>query len=311
MTPRHSPREKATRSRPKGRSRWFRVLTLLPFLGFLLVLTAYPLFELVRMSVSDVRITDGAFVWSFTGTGNYTHAGTDATLHHSLLVTLAFIVVTVPVTVVLGTIFALLVDRSVLLAGIARNVLVWPALIVPVVVSVIWFLVLSPNVGMLNKLLASVGLGPQGWLGEPTGALASVMIVDVWHWTPLVFILVYSAVQGIDPHLIEAACVDGASGLRTYRHIVLPLLAPAIGAAALIRITMGAKTFDEMYLLTHGGPGTSTTLISLYIRDVFFDQLHLGYGAALSLIVIVAVGFVLALVYLGRRLGSVRAGVRS
>jgi multiple sugar transport system permease protein len=306
---RRSPRDKATLSR--GQSRWFRVLTLLPFLGFLIVLTAYPLVELVRMSVSNVRISDGAFVWSFNGAGNYAHAGPDATLHQSLLATLAFIVVTVTVTVVLGTVLALLVDRSVVLAGIARNVLVWPALIVPVVVSVIWFLVLSPNVGMLNKLLASVGLGPQGWLGEPAGALASIMVVDIWHWTPLVFILVYSAVQGIDGQLIEAARVDGASGLRIYRHVVLPLLAPAIGAAALIRITMGAKAFDEMYLLTHGGPGTSTTLISLYIRDVFFDQLHLGYGAALSVIVILAVGFVLALAYLGRRLGGIRSRVRA
>jgi multiple sugar transport system permease protein len=131
-------------------------------------------------------------------------------------------------------------------------------------------------------------------------------VLDIWHWTPLVFILVYSSLKGIDHDIIEAARVDGAPEARIYQHIVLPLLAPTIGAAALIRLTMGVKAFDEMYLLTHGGPGTATTLISLYIRDVFFDQLHLGYGAAISVLVVLAVAVAIALVLLGRFLGRLR-----
>jgi multiple sugar transport system permease protein len=130
----------------------------------------------------------------------------------------------------------------------------------------------------------------------------SIIVVDIWHWTPLVFILIYAAIQGIEPDLVEAAEVDGATQAQVYRHIVIPLLLPAIAAATLIRLTMGAKAFDEMYVLTKGGPGTATTLASLYIRNVFFDRLDLGYGAAISVLVIAAITVVMILVAIGRAL---------
>lgn len=289
--------------------RTFRVLAVLPLVAFLLLFAAYPVVQLLRMSFSDAKLVNGAFTYPPVGFSNFARAGDDATFQHSAAITALFIVLTVVITVALGTLLAVLVDRSVLLAGIAGNVLLWPALLAPVVVSVVWFLVLSPNVGMLNKLLATFGAGPQGWLGEPGGAFAAIVLLDVWHWTPLVFILVYSALRGIDSELLEAARVDGASEPQLYRRIVLPLLAPAIGAATLIRVTMGAKAFDEMYLLTHGGPGTATTLVSLYIRDVFFDKLRLGYGAAVSVMVILAVVVAVGLVVLGRALGRRRTAV--
>lgn len=130
--------------------------------------------------------------------------------------------------------------------------------------------------------------------------MAAIILVDVWHWTPLVFILVFTAVQGVDVSLLDAARVDGASDRQVYRHVVLPLLVPAIAVASFIRLTMGAKAFDEMYVLTKGGPGDATMLISLYIRNVFFDQLQLGYGAAVSIVVVVAALAVVGLVALGR-----------
>jgi multiple sugar transport system permease protein len=133
----------------------------------------------------------------------------------------------------------------------------------------------------------------------------SIIVVDIWHWTPLVFILIYAAIQGIEPELVEAAEVDGATESQVYRHIVIPLLLPAIAAATLIRLTMGAKAFDEMYVLTKGGPGTATTLVSLYIRNVFFDRLDLGYGAAISVLVILAISVVVILIAIGR---AVRPG---
>jgi multiple sugar transport system permease protein len=277
-------------------------VALLPLAFFLVIFALYPVVQLVRMSLSDVNIVGGEFAWSGTGLSNYAAFADDDVGRYSFLITVVFIAVTVPATVVLGTALAILVHRSVWLAGFARNVLLWPTLIAPVVVSVIWWLILSPNFGTLNKVLESVGLPAQGWLGNPTGAIASIMVVDIWHWSPLVFILIYAAIQGIEPDLLEAAQMDGASEWQSYRHVVLPLLLPAIGAATLIRLTMGAKAFDEMYVLTQGGPGTATTLVSLYIRNVFFDQLDLGYGAAVSVLVIIAIGAVLALIALGRAL---------
>lgn len=294
--------------RPGGDPALFRVLSLLPFVAFSLVFALYPLVQLVRTALSDVALVDGAFRFSFAGPANFAELGSDGTAHYSFLITAVFILVTVPVTLALGGILAILVDRSVAFARVAHNILLWPAVITPVVVSVIWFLILSPNVGVLNKVLTSLHLPAQGWLAHAPGAIGSIMLVDVWHWTPLVFLLLYSALKGIDTDLMESARVDGASEWQVYTRIVLPLLRPAIFAAALIRLTMGAKAFDEMFLLTHGGPGHATTLVSLYIRDVFFDQLELGYGAALSMVVILAVGVALAVVLLGRKLGRLAMG---
>jgi multiple sugar transport system permease protein len=282
--------------------RWFRLLSLLPLVAFLLIFAAYPLAQLLRMSVSEVSIRGGAFVSEYSGLNNYSAVFDDDIAQYSFLITGLFILVTVPATVVLGLLLAVLVHRSVLLSGFARSVLLWPALIAPVVVSVVWWLILTPNFGTLNKLLESVGVGPQGWLGSPTGAVLAILVVDVWHWTPLVFVLLYTTIQGVDVDLLEAGRMDGANDRQVYWHIVLPLLVPAIAAASLIRLTMGAKAFDEMYVLTQGGPGNATTLVSLYIRSVFFDRLELGYGAAVSVMVILAVAVALGLVALGRAL---------
>lgn len=300
MPPR-GPRRRASASL---RRPWvsFRLAALLPLAVFLLVFATYPTAQLVRMSLSAVNVVGGEFVWSPTGLSNYAEFPNDDVARYSFVVTVVFIAVTVPLTIILGTLLAILVHRSTVLAGLARNVLLWPALIAPVVVSVIWWLILSPNFGTLNKVLESLGLPPQGWLGSSTGAVVSIIVVDVWHWTPLVFILIYAAVQGIEPDLLEAAEVDGAKESQVYRHIVIPLLLPAIGAATLIRLTMGAKAFDEMYVLTKGGPGNATTLVSLYIRNVFFDRLDLGYGAAISVLVIIAIAGVLLIAAIGRAL---------
>lgn len=129
--------------------------------------------------------------------------------------------------------------------------------------------------------------------------MLSIILVDVWHWTPLVFLLVYTSLQAIDGEVLKAASVDGPSESQEIWHIVLPMIRPAILAAAMVRLVMAVKAFDEIYLLTHGGPGNATNLISLHIRTVFFDQLQLGYGAALGLAVILGYGvfgIVLALI---------------
>jgi multiple sugar transport system permease protein len=293
------PRPRGAR-RPEDRR--FRLLSLLPLVAFLLIFAAYPLVQLVQMSFSEVNIRGGEFVSRFAGFTNYASFFGDEIAEYSFVITALFIAVTVPATVILGLLLAILVHRSVLLVGFARSVLLWPALIAPVVVSVIWWLILTPNFGTLNKIFEAFGIPPQGWLGSPTGAVIAIMVVDIWHWTPLVFVLLYTAIQGVDPEILEAGRVDGANDRQLYWYIVLPQLAAAIGAAALIRLTMGAKAFDEMYVLTQGGPADATTLVSLYIRNVFFDQLELGYGAAVSIMVILAVAVALGLVALGRAL---------
>jgi multiple sugar transport system permease protein len=295
---------RAWRREPTARRRvpWFKYVSVLPLVLFFLGLVAYPVIQLIWMSFGDIRLVAGDFIWRFVGLENFTRMLSDDRFGHSLVVSLIFVSSTVVLTVALGVLLALATDRIVRTQQWIQNVLIWPAIIAPVVISVIWLLILSPQIGLLNKLLASVGLTPQTWLGEPVGAMTSIILVDTWHWTPIVFLFVYTALRGIDPAVVEAASVDGASYPRTVRHIILPLLTPAILGVAGIRVVMGVKAFDEMYLLTFGGPGDATSVITIYLRSVFFEAFQYGYGAALSVTVVLLVIAVIGLAFLFQKL---------
>src|SRR5699024_8957880 len=132
----------------------------------------------------------------------------------------------------LGTLRPLLVDRAVWMLGIARNVLIWPAVITPVVVSVMWLLLLSPTVGGVNKVLLKLGLPTQAWLDSKIGAFLSVVVVDIWHWTPVVFLFVYTALRGLGQEVLEAARTDGATEMQMTTKIILPMLLPALAVVA-------------------------------------------------------------------------------
>lgn len=291
------PIQPASKRRKKDRWSRFGLLAVLPFGAFLAVFGIYPLAELLRMSVSEVKIVQGGFTYRPVGLENFSRLASDPDTAPVLLVTLVFIVAAVLLTVALGTFLALILDRSSFMRVFAKRVLIWPTVIAPVVVSVIWLLLLSPTIGVLNKLLQAMGIPEQGWLGEPVGAMLAIIAVDVWHWTPLVFLLVYTSIQSVDSEVLEAAQVDGASDWQSLWHIMLPIVRPVVITAAAIRLIMSVKAFDEMFLLTHGGPGNATNLISLHIRTLFFDRLEFGYGAAVGVTIILAFA-VFAVVYL-------------
>lgn len=279
---------------------YFGALSLAPFALLVLVFGGYALGEVIHMAFSHIRVQGGSFVWSGAGLGNFRHLVDDDSAESSLLVTALFVAVTSVTSVAFGTALALLVQRSLRFKALAQTVLLWPAIMAPVVVSLVWLLILSPNVGTLNKALATLGLPGQDWIGTSGGALACIVLVDVWHWTPLVFLLIYAALCGIDEEIVEAARCDGASSLQAALLIQLPLLLPSIAGAMFIRVVMGVKAFDEMYLLTNGGPNGATNLVSLYIHDVFFEQLNYGYGAAVSVAVVLLLA-ILIVVFVGLR----------
>lgn len=282
----------------------FKWLALTPLVVFFFVFAIYPLVELVRMAFSRVDLQGGLFTWHFTGLSNIRRAFQDSVFATAATNSVVFAVATTALTVLIGTALALLVSRARLLRGLARNIFLWPAVIAPVAVSVLWLLIYDSQLGLLNKLLANVGLPGQGWLGGTNSALAAVIAVDVWHWTPIVFVFVSAALASIDEEVLDAARVDGASGWQTFRYVILPLLMPTIAVVAGIRIVMASKVFDEMYLLTQGGPGTATTVVSIYVRNVFFDRVELGYGAALGFIVTVAIVTIFLVAVLLRRLAG-------
>lgn len=296
-------RADAARTRRRGRRSLVPALALAPFVLFCLAMAAYPFAHVVRMAFSDVAVTAEGFQLEWTGFQNLLAVFADPLTAQTVVNTVIFTIFAVAGTLVCGIVVAVLVDRAVMMLPIARNVIIWPAIITPVVVSVIWLLILSPTAGGLNKVLETLGLPTQTWLNSGPAAMASVVVVDVWHWTPIVFLFVYAALKAVDPEILEAARVDGATETTIILRIVLPLVMPAIAAVAMIRMVMSVKVFDEMYVLTAGGPQGATTLVSQRIQLWFFRDLSYGEAAAFGLLIIltVIVVFTVALILRGAR----------
>ena len=295
-------------TRAKRRSRAKRspmvILALFPFLIFCTALGAFPLGQVVRMAFSNIDLDQTGFVYSWNGVDNFVRVLSSPHAWEAIGNTVVFVVLTVVGSIFVGLIAALLVNRAVLLLPLARNVLIWPAVIAPVVISLMWLLILSPTVGGINKLLVSLGLPAQQWLNSGPGAMISVVVVDIWHWTPIVFLFLYTALQSIGDEIMEAGRMDGANEQGLLRHIELPMIAPAIGAVAIVRIIMGVKVFDEMYLLTAGGPDGATTLVSQRVQLWFFHDLKFGDASAFSLIVVLITALILGLfLFFRSRLG--------
>jgi multiple sugar transport system permease protein len=270
-------------------NRSFRHWSLLPAVMLFAALTLYPLLNLVRMSVSTIAFAQGHETWTFTPQRNVDALRADDVLAPAVVNTLIFVAVSVAIEMVLG------IALAVAVAGLRRGkrwirtLAILPIVVPPVAIGSMWKLMYNYDFGIFNQALTAIGLAPVNWLGSTHLALGSVIAVDVWHWVPFVFLITFAAVEGIPPDLLEAAHVDGASRWQTIRLILLPLLRPAIVVAFLFRAILAFKVFDEVFLLTAGGPGTSTELVNMHLYSVFCEQNPLGYGALLSLAVIASI----------------------
>ena len=267
----------------------FRYASLLPAVIVLAVLTVYPVANLLRMSLSTIEFAQGTDVWTWTPMRNLAMLAGDEVLRPALHNTLVFVVVSVAVEMVLGLALALVVAELGRGKGWVRTALILPILVPPVAIGSVWKLMYNYDFGIFNQALVALGASPVNWLGSPSLALMSVIVVDVWHWVPFVFLILFAAVEGLPVDVLEAARIDGASRWQMIRRVQIPLLRPAIVVALLFRSILAFKVFDEVYLLTSGGPGTATELVNLHLYKVFFEQNQLGYGALLSLAIIAAI----------------------
>ena len=176
-----------------------------------------------------------------------------------------------------------------------------PILIPGIFIGAIWKLMYNYQFGVINQLVTLLGLDRIDWLGSPALALWSVIAVDVWHWTPFSFLLLLAAIESLPTEVSEAAKIDGANPWQEFWGITLPLLWPAIFVTFAFRAVIAFKVFDEVYLLTGGGPGTATEVISFTIYQRFFVQDNAGYGAAMSVALIFVVSMVIAIVLTRQR----------
>lgn len=271
-----------------------KYLSLLPALLFLVLLSALPLGNMVALSFAKVSWSGGTSQWTWVGLENYKALVDDALFKAGILNTLILVVVATTIQVGLGLALALACSRLGRRSRAYRTLFLLPILIPGIIIGAIWRLMYNDQFGIINQVLGFLGLGTPDWLGSSSLALGSVIAVDVWHWTPFSFLLLLAAVEALPRDVFEAAQIDGAGKWKAFRRITLPLLWPAIFSTFIFRAIIAFKVFDEVYLLTGGGPGTSTEVISFTIYQRFFVQDNPGYGSAMSVSVIFLVTLIIS-----------------
>jgi multiple sugar transport system permease protein len=168
-------------------------------------------------------------------------------------------------------------------------ILMIPIMMPPIAVGLIWRLLLHPDLGIINYFIGLIGIPRLGWYGDPKLAMITVILVDVWHETSLILIILLAGLTSLDKTPYEAAKVDGASSLQTFVYITLPMLAPVITVAVLIRMIAAIKTYDLIYILTRGGPGFKTETMSFYVYKRAFREMTMGEAAAQSFILLLII----------------------
>ncbi|MCZ4257809.1 sugar ABC transporter permease [Sulfitobacter sp. G21635-S1] len=254
---------------------------LLPALLTLLAIIVFPLVFTVRVSFSSWDVYQAGL--DYIGGRNYLRVFQDSRFWQSLLRLSALSALTVTAQYVLGFALALAVWKEMRGGRIFRVLFLVPMMTTPVVMSVIWRTVFHESLGPANDLLSYVGIGPVPWLSSAAGAFVSVALVEIWQWTPFMFLLLLAGLVSLPREPFLAAAIDGAGPWRTFWQVTFPLMAPISIGALVIRLIEASKIMDTVYVMTSGGPGTATETASYYIYIRGLRDFQVGYSAALSL----------------------------
>ncbi len=242
----------------------------------------YPICYMIYASFLDWNPSQRIGEADFVGLRNYFKLFGDPAFRESLGVTLKFAAVVVTVEMFLGVGLALLLDRNIRGMSVLRTLFILPMMIAPIVVGLMWRYMYHPTVGIFNKTLKSWGFDGVPWLSDGDWAFASVVIADVWQWTPFIFILSLAALQSLPQSAIEASKIDGATGWQQIIYIKLPLMLPVLIVTLLLRLIDSFKVLEVILVMTNGGPGLSTEILSLRINRTASEFRELGEAAAMS-----------------------------
>lgn len=259
-------------------------LMLAPAIVVLLLLVVLPTLYLFRLGLSRLEVSESSEA-VFIGLGNFVHMFTDdpefvASIGRSVF----FLAVAVPLEFVFGLGMALLMNRRIRGVGFLRTLMVMPMAMTPIVAGMTWLILYNPTHGAINYVLGLIGISGPDWTSDPTLALPAIVAVDVWQWTPFMFLVFSAALVTVPQDLLDAVRVDGASAWQEFRAVSMPHIRRVGLIAALILLIDSWKTFDSIYALTKGGPGTATQTLNFYAFLQGFQWFHQGYAAALLMI---------------------------
>ncbi len=271
--------------RPRERFAWLLVAPTAIVLG---LFTLFPIGYLFWVSLNAVNGQRMRFI----GLENYGLIAGDPTFWDAIRVTAVYLVATTGLELVIGFGLALVLARKLRGLGLVRTLLIIPMAMTPVVVGLTWRLLYTPPFGLVNYGAGAVGIDLPPLLTDPVLALVAVVVVDVWQWTPFMMLLVLAGLQSLPNEPFEAASVDGASRLQLLRYLTIPMLRGIVLVALIFRGIDAFDTFDTIYVLTRGGPGTATQTLTMFDFFQAFRWFHFGYAAAIAVVMLAFLWFV-------------------
>jgi multiple sugar transport system permease protein len=278
----------ATRARQARSERRVAAMLLLPSVLFLLLMTIFPTIYSLWMSFQQYNLSRPDLA-HFVGLRNYGNLLTDDIFWKAVRTTLVFSLSVLTIEFVLGFFIANLFDRDRRGMNLLRTLFIIPVFASPVAMGLTFRYMYQPGYGLINWVLESIGLPRINWLASPQWAMPAVVIADVWQWTPFIALILLAGMQSISPEITEAAELDGLSRWQYLWRMVLPLLTPIIVVVGLIRLIDALKTFDLIYIITRGGPGTTTYTLPLHSFSLGFEAFLMGPSAAVAWVVVIIV----------------------
>ena len=270
------------------RDQRFGFLLTLPGLATLFIIIIFPLVFTIITSFYDYTLLNPNHD-DFVGLENYQEVLEEEYIGHSVIITIQFVLATVFIEFIIGFALALALDKVQRFKSVYYLILLAPLMINPVVVGLMWRMILHTELGIMNYLLKLMSINRVNWLGDSDIAFWTIVFVDIWHQVSFMTILLLAGLAALPREPYEAARMDGASALRCLIYITLPLMRPVIIVALLLRLIFAVKTFDIIYIMTKGGPGIATDLVSYFIYRSAFFSLDIGRASALSVGLLVIV----------------------
>jgi len=251
----------------------------LPALIFVFLLMIFPVCYTLFISFTDWTLTSGRPM-RLVGLQSYLRVLKDPRFSAALGRTFYFTLGAVAVEAVLGTIIALVLNREFRGKGPLKLILLLPMVVTPVAIGITFNLFYDPTIGFLNYVLHSLGLPQSGWVTEAKTVLQSLMLVDIWQWTPMIALIVLAGLSSLSSERFESAKVDGANAVQTFFHLTLPMIMPTVLTAIVLRSVEALKTYDIIAAMTRGGPGYSSETLNIHGYKMSFEYFAMGRASA-------------------------------
>lgn len=249
----------------------------------------YPVIESFYLAFYDWEIGVDFARAPYVGLEHFKRMIADEDVFESVWVTLRFGFWTITIEMAFGVFLALMLEKPIKGASVFRTIFIMPLMISPVVVGLLWRYLFDARVGWINYYLGLVGIEPLIWLGDHQLAFMAIVITDIWQWTPFIFIIVIAGLQALPGEVIEASNIDGAGWWQQVFLVKLPMIKSILIIALLMRLIDVFRGMEVMYIMTGGGPGRSTELLSLHVYNRAFDAQQLGYASAIAVLLILIV----------------------